>query len=82
MADFHERRDEPDADARVKAYRDRATEILRIAETLQETIPRTTLLITAQDYLRMADILERATRADKQNAPATLQATKPDDCRR
>jgi hypothetical protein len=82
MADFPERRDEPDPDARVKAYRERAIEILRIAETLQETIPRTTLLITAQDYLRMADILEGATRAELPPAPASPQATKPHDCRR
>jgi hypothetical protein len=60
-------------EARAQIYRRRATELQAMAELLHEPGLRTTLLMTAQDYLRMATALDKsadAARCSKQERDA------------
>lgn len=59
-----ERPEMPDAQVRIDGYRERALQLLAIAQTLYAAGPRSTVLMTAQDYLRMADSLEKSLRSE------------------
>ena len=77
-----ERGDEPASNAareRAQTYRRRATELQAMAELLHEPGLRTTLLMTAQDYLRMAAALDKSAEGlrDSQQARAAGEAARP-----